>query len=231
MEAITRTSSMHRLVTATVAVLLGVVVGQVTCQAPIPPRPPGFVYCAASGDCPVVLEAFVDLICPDSKAAWPVYKEVANYYGNVTLKFSALLFPLPYHRAAMMAAQGTFIADALNSATTFAWMDEVFSKQEALYDTTIFNQTQGYIVDTLSKWAAAVGYSQTTFKEHLARSDPTQTLARTEFKYGGTRGVYGTPETFVNGIQVLSDPSWTLADWRKIIDPLLAAKQYYRKQP
>ena len=34
-------------------------------------------------------------------------------------------------------------------------------------------------------------------------------------------GVAGTPTFMVNDVVVSADPSWTVDDWKKVIDPLL----------
>ncbi|XP_041456946.1 uncharacterized protein LOC121409167 [Lytechinus variegatus] len=225
-DSMTRSENMHRTVVASLALVFGGLISHGTAQAPIPLRPPGFFYGTGSCNAPIQIEAFVDLICPDCKAAWKTYQRVADYYGPDTVRFSALIFPLPYHRAAMAAAQGAFVADMLDPNKTYSWFNTVFDKQAALYDGNISEQPDTYIINTLSEWASDVGYSKAQFKMHLARSDPTQSLARIEFKYGATRGVYGTPQTFINGAVISSQPSWTLTDWKKIIDPLLAKNRY-----
>ena len=38
-------------------------------------------------------------------------------------------------------------------------------------------------------------------------------------------GVAGTPMFMVNDVLVSADPSWTVDDWRKVIDPLLGLEQ------
>ncbi|XP_003731415.2 uncharacterized protein LOC585517 [Strongylocentrotus purpuratus] len=229
-DSITRSDNMHRTVVASLALVLGALISQGTAQAPIPLRPPGFFYSTGSCDAPIQLESFLDLICPDSKAAWRTYQKVADYYGPDTVRFSALMFPLPYHRAAMAAAQGAFVADMLDSNKTYSWLNTAFDKQAALSDANISEQPDSYILKVLSEWASDVGYSKAQFMMHLSRSDPTQSLARVEFKYGATRGVFQTPQTFINGAVVSSEPRWTLSDWKQVIDPLLAKNKYFFRQ-
>lgn len=106
---------MHGAVVASLVLVLGGLISQGTAQAPIPLRPPGFFYSNGSCVAPIQLEAFVDLMCPNSKAAWPTYQKVADYYGPNTVRFSALIFPLPYHRAAMVAAQVNYDSHTLIS--------------------------------------------------------------------------------------------------------------------
>ena len=38
-------------------------------------------------------------------------------------------------------------------------------------------------------------------------------------------GVAGTPTFFVNGVFINASPSWSLADWKSVIDPILAANK------
>lgn len=35
--------------------------------------------------------------------------------------------------------------------------------------------------------------------------------------------VAGTPTFLINGVMINADPSWTLKDWKSIIDPILAS--------
>ena len=52
----------------------------------------------------ITLEAFLDLNCGDSDAAWVELKKVYNYYaGKVTIVVHQL--PLPYHRHAYMCTK------------------------------------------------------------------------------------------------------------------------------
>jgi hypothetical protein len=38
-------------------------------------------------------------------------------------------------------------------------------------------------------------------------------------------GVAGTATFFINGVIISASSSWTLADWKSIIDPILASNQ------
>ena len=74
-------------------------------QIPLPNRPLGFVYNNGDPNAPVHLEAFVDMLCPDSQQAFPVLEKLAHIYGPRTLRLTLQLFPLPYHTNAFVAAQ------------------------------------------------------------------------------------------------------------------------------
>lgn len=66
-------------------------------QIPIPAKPDGFVYGGkplAWGET-VVVEAFLDPVCPDSRDAWPPLKKVVEHYGGSRVSVVVHLFPLP----------------------------------------------------------------------------------------------------------------------------------------
>jgi len=45
--------------------------------------------------------------------------------------------------------------------------------------------------------------------------------ARINYKYATARGVYGTPEWYINGVFVTDQSDWTYNDWSQIIEALL----------
>ena len=83
-------------------VLLSIVIS-VTAQVPIPHRPLGFIYKNASSSAPIHIDVYLDLACPDSKHAFPVMEQVADYYKQ-SVRLKVLMFPLPYHRNSHFAA-------------------------------------------------------------------------------------------------------------------------------
>lgn len=87
-----------------VSLLLANVAVLTLAQVPIPHRPLGLVYKNAPSSAPVHIDVFIDLACPDSKAAFPVMKQVADMYTNKTVRLKFLIFPLPYHRNAHLSA-------------------------------------------------------------------------------------------------------------------------------
>ena len=73
-------------------------------QTPILPRPDGYVYHKGSAEAPIQMEAFIDLVCPDSKTAWPILKKLADSYGPNKLRLTFHINPLVFHRQAYYAA-------------------------------------------------------------------------------------------------------------------------------
>ena len=62
------------------------------------------------------LDAFYDLVCPDSKASWPTIKALSTHYGT-KLEIRVQPFPLPYHHNAFYLWQGAiFVAEVREPA-------------------------------------------------------------------------------------------------------------------
>lgn len=71
-------------------------------QDPIPASMPSMVLSKGKGDAPGLLEIFVDIVCPDSKASHPIMMEMLKEFGDV-ISFRHALYPLPYHHNAYTA--------------------------------------------------------------------------------------------------------------------------------
>mmetsp|Transcript_11463 Transcript_11463/g.24551 ORF Transcript_11463/g.24551 Transcript_11463/m.24551 type:complete len:243 (-) Transcript_11463:523-1251(-) len=168
-------------------------------------------------DAPIQLEVFIDLACPDCKAAWPVLKKVVALYGAGTMRLTVHLFPLPYHTWAFHLAQSV-LAVASASSTLLPWIDMLFDHQDDFSGSLPLNSS--YVVAQLEKLAVSSKLvSAGVLKDGMAN----QTLnanARISWKYGCTRGVSGTPAFLVNGVAVDADPRWTLAKWKALLDPV-----------
>jgi len=194
----------------------------VSAQIPIPNRYDGFGQ--GEIDAPILFEAFFDLLCPDCAGAWPNIKDVVNYYNSNAshIRFLLHTFPLPYHHNAFYAAQGTHIVNAVNSKLLWQYVDAMFLHQDKFWDGATAddssNQVQSAMAATVQD---AIGFDQNDFIQGLGNATLNMDT-RISWKYGCSRGVAWTPAFFVNGISVLADPTWTLNDWRIILDPLIS---------
>eukprot|EP00742_Colponemidia_sp_Colp-10_P004023 GILJ01004291.1.p1 GENE.GILJ01004291.1~~GILJ01004291.1.p1 ORF type:complete len:266 (-),score=26.78 GILJ01004291.1:164-961(-) len=190
-------------------------------QIPIPNRYDGFA--SGNGDAPLLVEMFIDPLCPDSKAAWPAIKEVLASYGPDRLRFYLHLFPLPYHRNSFMASQTFHPVADVNSALAFQWADIMFENQDAFSNGATSSLTPPQVIDKLAALGDSVGVAKD--KIATALTDPSVDWAtRVSWKYACSRGVAGTPSYLVNGVAVNADTNWTLADWKSLLDPLYTAK-------
>mgnify|MGYP004717508049 CR=1 FL=1 len=71
-------------------------IGCAKAQVSIPPKPDGFWYHnRAPNPDSVVIEAFFDPLCPDSRDSWKPLKEAIQNYGS-SIALVVHTFPLPY---------------------------------------------------------------------------------------------------------------------------------------
>ena len=76
-------------------------------RSPIPviAPPPGWVLGSEHSNAPVVMEVFLDLVCPDSARAWTMLHELRQAYTNEDLKIVVHIYQLPYHINAYTISQ------------------------------------------------------------------------------------------------------------------------------
>ncbi|CAK7346128.1 unnamed protein product [Dovyalis caffra] len=191
-----------------------------------PARYDGFVYENRQGDLDsILIEAFYDPVCPDSRDSWPPLKEALKHYRSRVWLVVHLL-PLPYHDNAFVASRALHIANTLNSSFTFPLLEQFFKHQEKFYNAKTSNLSKVSIVKEIVKFATvAVGNSYCSAFESGFNDRQTDLKTRVSFKYSTSRGVFGTPSFFVNGF-LLPDTGSPLDynGWRRIIDPLVGAK-------
>lgn len=193
----------------------------------IPPaKPPGFVYQNRPFNRNTVLiEAFYDPVCPDSRDSWPPLKQVLSHYGS-RVNLVVHLLPLPYHDNAFVASRALHVVNALNTSATFPLLEWIFKHQEKYYGAPTRNFSRAFVVEEMVKSATEV-VGESFYDAVKSGFDDVKTdyATRVSFKYAASRGVYGTPFFYVNGF-LLPDTGSALDynAWRKVIDPLLGVK-------
>ncbi|CAI0382447.1 unnamed protein product [Linum tenue] len=215
-----------RVVIVTTVVAFFVIISN---AQPMPPaRPDGFVYTNVGpvDPNPVAIEAFLDPVCPDSRDSWAPLKLAMSHYGS-RVSLLVHLLPLPYHDNGYVASRSLHIANLLNSSSTFPLLEQFFKYQDKFYSDQTKNLSKAFIVKEVIDFATiAVGNSfQPQFQ--AAFSDiRTDRKTRVSFKFGTSRGIYGSPGFIVNGFVLpgVGSPI-DYNGWRKIIDPLVAMKR------
>ncbi|CAK9178391.1 unnamed protein product [Ilex paraguariensis] len=195
-------------------------------QMSIPAKYDGFIYKNRSATTDsIMIEAFFDPVCPDSRDSWPPLKQALDHYGPL-VSLIVHPFPLPYHDNAFTTSRALHIVNKLDTSATYDLLELFFKKQEELYNKQTFNMSRESIVKQVTKLAArAVGNSYYSAIEAAFNDRETDLLTRVSFKYGCTRGVYGTPFFFVNGFSLPdADPARDYDGWRSVIDPLIGKK-------
>ncbi|KAL5723074.1 hypothetical protein ACHQM5_006518 [Ranunculus cassubicifolius] len=189
----------------------------------IPQKMDGFAYkYGPQLEKSLLVEAFLDPVCPDSRDAWsPLYK-ILNHYGD-RLWLIVHPFPLPYHDNSFLISRVLHIVHSLKSSETFRVLDLLLTNQEIFYNRETRDLSRDEVVDRVVNLVGNEGYSSfmSGIRSGLNDSE-TDLLTRVSFKYGCLRGVFGTPTFFVNGFPLPdSGSALDYNGWRKIIDPLL----------
>jgi len=206
----------------------------VSAQNPIPNRPDGYASpTGGAGDSPVVLEIFVDLLCPDSKAVWPTIGAVIDSYAG-QVRLVTHLFPLPYHTWAFIANQGAFVVDDSskhNVSAVYNYFDFAFNIQSQFYNAATASLSTNQIISNLASAVDKAGIlSAKAFTAGINDANLNWN-ARVAWKYACSRAITGTPSFLINGVFINADLTWSVADWQSIINPLLAANLKWHAEP
>ncbi|XP_041019666.1 uncharacterized protein LOC121261388 isoform X1 [Juglans microcarpa x Juglans regia] len=191
-----------------------------------PARVDGFVYKNTTVDSDtIIIEAFYDPVCPDSRDSWPPLKQALRYYGSRAW-LVVHLFPLPYHDNAFVASRALHIVNSLNDSATFPLLEHFFKYQQGkFYNAQTRNLSRAHVVSEIVKFTTeVVGNSYYSAVKSGFNDTKTDLKTRVSFKYGASRGVYGTPFFYVNGF-LLADAGSAIdfSGWKNIIDPLIRA--------
>ncbi|GAB4828375.1 hypothetical protein Ancab_035373 [Ancistrocladus abbreviatus] len=204
------------------------VVNRVGGQGSYPAKFDGFVYGKRSqfNADTIMIEAFFDPVCPDTRDSWPPLKQALGYYGP---RVSLIVHPfsLPYHDNAFVTSRALHIVNDLNPSATYSLLEAFFKNQEKFYNQQTSNMTRTAIVNYLIDFVSeAVGHTYYSAVKSGFSDRRTDIKTRVSFKYGCSRGVLGTPSFFVNGFPVPDAGSAVDYDgWRKIIDPLISSNK------
>ncbi|XP_004253137.2 uncharacterized protein [Solanum lycopersicum] len=213
----------NTLMTMKSIVLLLLCVVRVNAQVTLPSRQDGFWYKNRIADTETILiEAFFDPLCPDSRDSWPPLKLAIEHYGS-RVSLVVHPFPLPYHDNAFISSRALHISNQLNSSATYRLLESFFDHQGKFYGNATINLSRSFVVDKIARFTAkSIGNSHYAAVKSAFTDPKTDHATRISFKYGCIKGVYGTPFFFVNGFPLADDGS-TLDynKWRKIIHPLL----------
>ncbi|KAL6978182.1 hypothetical protein U1Q18_042774, partial [Sarracenia purpurea var. burkii] len=139
------------------------------------------------------------------------------------LEFSAVF----YHDNAFVTSRALHIVNDLNTSATYDLLELFFKHQEELYNQPTFNISRATIVGNIVNLATKVvdnSYHSALASGFVDRKTDLKT--RVSFKYGCSRGVFGTPFFFVNGF-LLPDGGSAIdyGKWRSIVDPLVNEEQ------
>lgn len=198
-----------------------------------PARYDGFTYTNHRVDADtIMIEAFFDPLCPDSRDSWPPLKQALKHYGS-RLSLVIHLLPLPYHDNAFAASRALHIVNMVNKDATFQLLEWFFQNQKRFYNAQTLNMSRAAVVDEIVKSATqALGNSFYHVLESGFNDRKTDLKTRISFKYSTSKGVFGTPFFYVNGF-LLPDVGSPLdySGWKRLIDSLLRAQGLKTEEP
>lgn len=191
---------------------------------PIPRRPSGFVLGAKDAD--ITIDAFVDIQCPHSRKIWPTLLNVIKHYRKSSVSLKVHLMTLSNHRQAWDMSLGLFaLADGdANKFYNFATF--LYERQDQFYNGVFMHKTHEDLRQLIADKAEEhLNVDRSRFLDRM-NSDDIYTLARTPIRYAATKSVWATPTLFINdGGKVPVNHLSTLADWQRVIDPLLGSEK------
>ncbi|CAI5723768.1 unnamed protein product [Hyaloperonospora brassicae] len=197
---------------------------------PVPRRPVGFTLGNGSANAGVQLESYIDLLCPDSKSAYPGLKKLAEQYKADDLRIRFVLFPLPYHQYAFVAAEAAFtITMALGDERFIDWLEAVYARQDTFRNRATQDLSPVQVVAQLKSLAQAT-FPSLTHEQWDAQmtafgGTDVDERARESWKYTCSRGVSGSPMYTLNGVPFQADADWSFEQWFNVVDPLVKANR------
>ncbi|KAI3797320.1 hypothetical protein L1987_32576 [Smallanthus sonchifolius] len=128
-----------------------------------------------------------------------------------------------YHDNAFVTSRALHIVNELNASATYHLLNAFFKHQERFYNAQTSKMSREAVLDKVIDFASTtIGNSMQSAIKSGFNDSTTDIKTRVSFKYGCSRGVYGTPFFFVNGFMIPFNDSHPIDynGWRKIIDPL-----------
>ncbi|XVE56206.1 hypothetical protein DITRI_Ditri03aG0219100 [Diplodiscus trichospermus] len=167
------------------SVLFCLFVCQLTVKAQsLPPaKYDGFVYTNNLVDShTIMIEAFYDPVCPDSRDSWPPLKQAIQHYGS-RVSLTVHLLPLPYHDYAFATSRALHIVNLVNPSATFRLLDCFFEHQERFYNAQTSNMSKDAVVDEIIKFTTkTVGNSYYSAIASGFNDSKTDLKTRVSFK-------------------------------------------------
>ncbi|EXB81513.1 hypothetical protein L484_014321 [Morus notabilis] len=103
----------------------------------------------------IMIGAFLDQICPYSKASWPSLKQAADFYPS-HLSLVVHLFPLPYHDNAFAVSRALHTVNMMTASATFPMLEEFFKHQERFNHNETRHLSRTSIVNEIVKFTTGV---------------------------------------------------------------------------
>lgn len=155
-------------------------------------------------DAPITLVEYSDFECPFCERIYPTFKKLLSQYPDkVRLVYKH--FPLSFHPNAQKASEASECAGEQGKFWEY-------------HDTLFDNQQNGFSTANFKQWAEDLGLNSSKFDDCLDTGKYASKVQADEVD-GQSRGVNGTPATFING-QLVSG-AVPYESFKSIIDQLI----------
>lgn len=180
-------------------------------------RPYGFTSGLPSA--PIVFEMHADILCSDAKEEWDsTISSLLKSYSSNQVYFIFHPFPLPYHRNAFLATKAGYAVNHVHAGSFLPWMEAIFAIQDEFL-TGAVNLTESEVVSKLAGVASQFGVSSSQFSAAWNNPD-IEMQTRAQWKFSTSRGVFGSPMYFLNGVRILS-ADFRMSDWKNLFSQYL----------
>ncbi|KAL9650639.1 hypothetical protein ABK040_016356 [Willaertia magna] len=195
----------------------------------------------------VHFEMFLDLTCPDCATHFQtITKPLLYYYFNYNsttinnfnnfknkqennkITFSIHFMPLPMHIAGFYSAQTYSIISKYAKADKnicFKFLNLIFTNQSLVSNINLKNLNQLQIFKLIyTNFVQPTLGGLISYEEYLNEMNNQSTSfiqAASMFGYATSRGLYGTPFFFVNGVNVFNGQEFMASDWIAMIDGII----------
>lgn len=150
----------------------------------IPEKMDGFLYKNGGPiEDSILIEAFLDPMCPDSRDTWPPLRQTLEHYGS-RLSLTVHPFALPYHDNSFASCRALHIVNKLNSTSaTYSMMELFFDHQEELDNTETYKMSRESVIDRIINLVVnVIGNSSLPAVESSFNDIHTDLLTRFSFK-------------------------------------------------
>eukprot|EP01015_Nassula_variabilis_P015920 TRINITY_DN2397_c0_g1_i3.p1 TRINITY_DN2397_c0_g1~~TRINITY_DN2397_c0_g1_i3.p1 ORF type:complete len:208 (+),score=30.93 TRINITY_DN2397_c0_g1_i3:118-741(+) len=195
-------------------VAIAILISVVACEqlVPIPETENGFR--SGNQNSKLHIEAFYDLACPDSRNHYFLFQKLFGSFAHYPFRFTVHHFPLPYHQYAFLLHKGAQnVYEQLDNEGLEEYIDLIFKHQE---------EFGGPATEDLKTKDVKLKLFLLAQKHFGQRLDVEQFLnalngpgmeVRTNWKYGCSRGIPGTPVLLANGVIIDGADSWNEDKW------------------
>jgi hypothetical protein len=171
----------------------------------------------------VQLEFFVDMTCGDGQNAWPIIRDLQQYYGSTQLDVIFQQIQAPYHRNGFLVSQGLYVIQQHLPDRIWDYVDETLRDVSRFSWGNTVNKTETQVLSDLADVAvASTGIDRDLFISDVPNH---RSFAISSYKYSIRRGAAATPTYFVNGVDLVVGTNYvpSFEDWVAFLDPLIHA--------